>query len=240
MKHQCKSEKKLISNEASFAFMQTVPVMLGYLCLGIAFGLMLQDAGYHFIWALFCSLFIYAGSMQFVLVTLLTGGVSLIHAAVMTFFINGRQIFYGLSLIDRFKGTGKYYPYMIFSLTDETYSLMCSVKIPEYLNQNKTMLLMSLFDHLYWITGSVIGAAAGHLVKIDTTGVDFSMTALFIVIVLNQWEESKSYISTIAGFIIGIVFLILLGAEHFLVPSLAVVSLFLILIKGRLERKEIV
>lgn len=225
-------------NEISFAFIQTVPVMLGYLCLGIAFGLMLQNAGYHFIWAFLCSLCIYAGSMQFVLVTLLTGGVSLAYAAVMTFFINGRQIFYGLSLIDKFKRMGKFYPYMIFSLTDETYSLLCSVKVPEHLNEKKTLFLISLFDHLYWITGSVIGAVAGQLINFDTTGVDFSMTALFIVIVLNQWQESKSHISAITGFVVGIVFLILFGPDKFLVPALAVVSIFLIIIKGRIEGKE--
>lgn len=230
-------ENRVLS-EVSFAFMQTVPVMLGYLCLGIAFGLMLQDAGYHFLWAFFCSVFIYAGSMQFVLVTLLTGGVSFIYAAVMTFFINGRQIFYGLSLIDQFKRMGKYYPYMIFSLTDETYSLMCSVKFPEHLNEKKTMFLIALFDHIYWVTGSLIGAVAGQLIKFDITGVDFSMTALFIVIVLNQWRESKSHIAAVAGFVIGFIFLILLGAEHFLVPALAVVSLFLIAVRGRLEEKE--
>lgn len=240
MNQQGMREGKGIKAEATFAFMQTIPVMLGYLCLGIAFGLMLQDAGYHFLWAFFCSAFIYAGSMQFVLVTLLTGGVSLAHAAIMTFFINGRQIFYGLSLVDRFKTAEKYYPYLIFSLTDETYSLLCSVKIPENLNSNKTMLLISLFDHLYWIVGSVIGAVAGQLIKFNTTGVDFSMTALFIVIVLNQWRESESHISAITGFVIGIIFLIILGPDQFLVPSLAVVSLFLIFVRGRLERKEAV
>lgn len=240
MNQQGEQGKKRIQTEAAFAFMQTIPVMLGYLCLGIAFGLMLQDAGYHFLWAFFCSVFVYAGSMQFVLVTLLTGGVSLVYAAVMTFFINGRQIFYGLSLIDEFKSMGKFYPYMIFSLTDETYSLLCSVKIPEHLNAKKTMFLMSLFDQFYWITGSVIGAVAGQLIKFDTTGIDFSMTALFVVIVLNQWQESKSHIAAIAGFVIGIVFLILLGPERFLVPALAVVSLFLILVRGKLEGKEAV
>lgn len=226
------------NNEVAFAFVQTVPVMLGYLCLGIAFGLMLQNAGYHFLWAFLCSLSIYAGSMQFVLVTLLTGGVSLIYAAVMTFFINGRQIFYGLSLIDKFKSMGKFYPYMIFSLTDETYSLLCSVKVPEHLNEKKAFFLMSLFDHMYWITGSVIGAVAGQLINFDTTGVDFSMTALFIVIVLNQWKESKSHVSAVTGFVVGIFFLVLLGPDKFLVPALAVVSLFLILFRRRMEGKE--
>lgn len=226
------------NNEFKFAFMQTIPVMLGYLCLGVAFGLMLQNAGYHFIWAFICSLCIYAGSMQFVLVTLLTGGVSLIYAAVMTLFINGRQIFYGLSLIDKFKSMGRVYPYMIFSLTDETYSLLCSVKIPDDLNERKTFFLISLFNHLYWIVGSVIGAVAGQLISFDTTGVDFSMTALFIVIVLDQWRESESHISALAGFVIGTIFLLILGPDKFLVPSLAVVSAFLIFMRGKMGEKE--
>ena len=232
-KHSINKHINRIPNEFSYACIQTIPVMLGYVCLGIAFGLMLQDAGYHFLWAFFCSLFIYAGSMQFVLVSLLTGGVSLIYAAVMTFFINGRQIFYGLSLIDVFKKMGKYYPYMVFSLTDETYSLLCSVKIPEGLDQKRTMFLISLLDQCYWIVGSVIGALAGQLIHLDTTGVDFSMTALFLVIVLDQWKETKYHTSAIAGFIIGTLFLLLLGPGHFLVPALFVVSLFLIMIKGK-------
>lgn len=226
-------------NEFKFAFIQTIPVMLGYLCLGIAFGLMLQNAGYHFVWAFICSLCIYAGSMQFVLVTLLTGGVNLLYAAIMTLFINGRQIFYGLSLIDKFKAMGKAYPYMIFSLTDETYSLLCSVKIPDDLNEKKTFFLISLFNHLYWIAGSVIGAVAGQLVSFDTTGVDFSMTALFIVIVLNQWREPESHISALTGFVVGTIFLIILGPDRFLVPSLAVVSLFLIFMRERKGKKEV-
>lgn len=226
---------KKTRTEFSFAWMQTIPVMLGYLCLGIAFGLMLQDAGYHFIWAFLCSLCIYAGSMQFVLVTLLTGGAGLIYAAIMTFFINGRQIFYGLSLLDPFKKMGKYYPYMIFSLTDETYSLLCSVKIPEELDKERTMFFISLLDQCYWIVGSVIGAVAGQLIKFNTAGVDFSMTALFIVIVLDQWREASSHVSAIAGAVVGVIALILLGPEHFLVPALTVVSLFLILVKGKMS-----
>lgn len=225
-------------NEILFAFVKTIPVMLGYICLGIAFGLMLQNAGYHFWWAFLCSLCIYAGSMQFLLVTLLTGGVSLIYAAVMTFFINGRQIFYGISFIDKFKSMGKLYPYMIFSLTDETYSLLCSIKIPDNLNEKKVFFLISFFDHIYWIAGSVIGAVAGELISFDTTGIDFAMTALFIVIVINQWKESKTHISALAGFAGGIIFLILLGPDKFLVPALLAVSLFMILIRERVEGKE--
>ena len=167
------------------------------------------------------------------MVTLLTGGVSLVYAAVMTFFINGRQIFYGLSLLDAFKKMGKYYPYMIFSLTDETYSLLCAVKIPDGLDQKRTMFFLSLFDQCYWITGSVIGALAGQLIQLNTKGVDFSMTALFLVIVLDQWKESKSHVSAVSGFLAGVICLILLGPEHFLVPAMAAVSLFLILIREK-------
>lgn len=217
--------------EISFALVQTVPVLLGYLCMGSAFGLMLHDAGYHFLWALVCSIFIYAGSMQFVLVTLLTSGASLIYSAIITLFINGRQMFYGLSLLDKFKGMGKAYPYMICSITDETYTLLCNVHVPEKLDEKKVYFCISLFDHLYWIAGCVGGAIIGELFKFNTTGVDFSMTALFIVIIINQWKETKSHVPVYLGALVALVFLFLLGPDYFLLPSMLVVCLFLVLFK---------
>lgn len=214
--------------EFQYALIQTVPVMLGYLFLGLAFGLMLQDAGYHFLWAFFCSLFVYAGSMQFVLVTLLTGGANLLYAAVMTLFINGRHLFYGLSFIEKFQGMGRAYPYMIFSLTDETYSVLCGLKVPENMDENRVTFYIALFDHIYWITGSVLGAVIGQLVTMDTTGIDFSMTALFIVIVINQWKDSKEHKPVLIGAVIGLFCLFLLGADTFLLPSLAITALVLL------------
>lgn len=124
-------------NEYAYAFTQTIPVLLGYIFLGIAFGLMLQDAGYNWLWAFLISLCVYAGSMQFVLVTLLTGGASLLSTFAMTLFINGRHIFYGLSFIEKYKKMGKAYPYMVFSLTDETYSVLCSLKVPEGMDEKR-------------------------------------------------------------------------------------------------------
>lgn len=220
--------KKDIFLEIRFAFTQTVPVLLGYIFLGIAFGLLLQDAGYSFWWAFFCSLFIYAGSMQFVLVTLLTGSVSLIYAAVMTLFINGRHIFYGLSFIEKFRKMGTIYPYMIFSLTDETYSVLCSLKVPDKMNEKRVSFFIALFDHSYWITGSVLGAVIGELITFDTTGVDFSMTALFVVIVLNQWMESREHRPALIGAVIGIICLLLFGADKFLLPALTITALALL------------
>ena len=229
-----------IKKEFSFAFVQTIPVMLGYLCLGFAFGLMMQDAGYHVFWAFLCSLFVYAGSMQFVLVTLLTSGASLLYAVIMTLFINGRQIFYGLSLIDRFRNMGKYYLYMVFSLTDETYSLLCSVEVPKELDEKKSLFLISLLDQLYWILGSVLGALAGSVLHMNTKGVDFSMTALFLAIVVNQWMDQKSHISAWAGLVCGALSLVLLGPDKFLLPALTGAALFLILFSrcGNEKTKE--
>lgn len=230
-----KSRKK---NEYVYAFVQTVPVLLGYIFLGIAFGLMLQDVGYNYIWAFFISVFVYAGSMQFVLVTLLAGAQSLITTFIMTFFINGRHIFYGLSFIEKYKKMGKVYPYMIFSLTDETYSVMCSLKVPEEMDEKKVSFLVSLFDHFYWIAGSVIGALIGQMISFDTTGIDFSMTALFVVIVVNQWMENKNHIPTFIGFGTAIVALLLLGADNFLLPALTLAVILLLCMKKEIVATE--
>lgn len=221
-------EHKMTFREISYAFQQSIPVMLGYIFLGIAFGLILQHAGYGPIWALCSSLFIYAGSMQFVLVSLLTDGVGLIYAAIMTFFINGRHIFYGLTFIEKFRKMGKAYPYMVASLTDETYSLLCDLKLQDGMNEKRVYLYISLLDHLYWIIGSVLGSVAGELMKFDITGIDFSMTALFVVIVVNQWMERKNHWPAIIGFVVGLLCLIAFGPDRFLLPSLGITSLILL------------
>lgn len=220
--------KKQHIKEVRFAFAQSVPVMLGYIFLGIAFGLMLQDAGYSFWWAFFSSVFIYAGSMQFVLVTLLTGGASLFYSAIMTLFINGRHLFYGLSFLEKFRKMGKFYPYMIFSLTDETYSVLCGLKVPQGMSEKKVSFLIALFDHCYWIMGSVLGALIGELITFDTTGIDFSMTALFVVIVLNQWLENKEHRPALLGAVIGVLCLLIFGPDKFLLPALTFIALILI------------
>lgn len=225
--------KGKVVQEVRFAFTQTIPVMLGYLFLGIAFGLMMQDAGYSFWWAFFSSVCIYAGSMQFVLVTLLTSGASLLYAAIMTLFINGRHLFYGLSFIEKFRGMGKRYPYMVFSLTDETYSVLCSLKVPESLDEKRVSLLISLLDHLYWVIGSVLGGMVGQFIKFDTTGIDFSMTALFVVIVLNQWLDSKEHRPALIGAVLGILCLLLFGPDKFLLPALTFTALVLLGVKRR-------
>ena len=212
-----------------FAFKQSIPVMLGYIFLGIAFGLLLQNAGYSFVWAFLASVVIYAGSMQFVLVSLLTAGAGLLYTAVMTLFINGRHIFYGLSFVEKYKKMGKAYPYMVFSLTDETYSVLCGTKIPEGMDESKVFFCVSLFDQCYWVLGSVIGALAGSHIPFNSTGIDFSMTALFVVIVVEQWQEQKSHFPALLGSASGIVWLLVLGPDRFILPALCTCMAVLIL-----------
>jgi 4-azaleucine resistance transporter AzlC len=159
--------------------------------------------------------------MQFVLVTLLGGGAGLLYTAMMTLFVNGRHIFYGLSLVEKYQNMGKSYPYMIFSLTDETYSLECQLKVPQHLNEKRVMLLVSLLDHSYWVAGSLLGGLVGRFIIFDSTGIEFSMTALFTAIVVEKWREKSNRLPVLIGSGCSLLFLLLLGADRFILPALA-------------------
>ena len=202
------------------AFPYTAPVLMGYLFLGIAFGVLLSSYGFLAGWAFLMSLLIYAGAMQFVAIGLLAGPFGLLNAFIMTLSVNSRHLFYGLSMLDKFKEAGKFKPYMIFSLTDETYSLLCLMKPPEGVNPRWFMFFIAALNHFYWITGSVIGAMAGTLIAFDATGIDFAMTALFIVIFVEQWESTKEHSPALLGLGISIICLLIFGASHFIIFSL--------------------
>lgn len=181
------------------AFPVTVPVLMGYLAIGMAFGFMLQAIGYNFIWAFFMSLTIYAGSGQYLGVSLLSSAAALSTVAVMTLLINFRHLVYGLSMLEKFRGMGLRKFYMIFSLTDETYALLSSVQPPVGVDPRNFYFSIALLDQSYWILGSVIGAVAGALLPIDTTGIDFAMTALFVVIAVDQWSAYKRHLPALLG-----------------------------------------
>lgn len=223
----------------SYAFYKTIPVLLGYLFLGLAFGLLLQEAGYSFWWALLSSTIIYAGSIQFVLVSFLGGGTSLPVVAVMTLLINSRHAFYGLSFVEKFRQM-KTYPYMVFSLTDETYSLLCSTTVPEGMDEKKTFFLISLFDQCYWITGSVLGGALGEILPFDMTGIDFAMTALFVTIFIDQWRSAKSHLPALIGLCSGVICLLIFGGSNFILPSLLITVTLLMALQNPIENKEAV
>ncbi|MGN0329399.1 MAG: AzlC family ABC transporter permease [Lachnospira sp.] len=219
-------------------FPQTVPVMAGYISLGIAFGLLLQSIGYGPIWALLMSVFIYAGSAQFLAVELLAAGATLPHVALLTLLLNFRHLFYGLSMIEKYRGTGIRKIYLIFGLTDETYALLTGYKTPEGLSDKKYYLAVTLMNQIYWVVGCVLGSVAGGLIPFDTTGIDFAMTSLFAVLVVEQWKTNKNHIPALLGFVVTIVALFIFGADSFLIPALIVMSFVLLCIQNRLKMEE--
>ncbi|MBK5245226.1 MAG: AzlC family ABC transporter permease [Eubacteriaceae bacterium] len=221
-----------------YAFIQTLPVLCGYLFMGIAFGILLQQAGYNFLWALFISFIIYAGSMQFVLIGLLGGGMGFLSLILLTLSVQSRHIFYGLSFIEKFKAMGKQGWYMVFSLTDETYSLLCGMKIPSDLNEKKVFFTVAMLDQSYWVVGCTLGAILGGVIGFDTTGIDFAMTALFVVIFIEQWVGFKSHIPALVGMGCGAVSLVVFGASAFILPALIASVCLLLMFKGSIRQGE--
>ena len=223
---------------ARFAFRQSLGVLFGYVFLGTAFGILLRQAGFGALWSLAFSGLVYAGSLQFVLAGFLAAPTALPTVALMSLFINARHLFYGLSFIERFRSMGKKRPYMIFSLTDETYSVLCGMdEVPAGVDKNGAMFLAALLDQLYWVAGSLLGTLAGGL-PLDFTGIDFSMTALFLVIFLEQWRGAKSHLPALLGLGCGAAFLLALGPDHFLPPALCATVALLLLARPVLNREK--
>ncbi len=213
------------------AFYKTVPVMAGYIVLGTGFGILLRNSGYGILWALSMSLFIYAGSMQYVGVGLLTGGASVITTAITTIMVNGRHLFYSISMIDKYKNAGKYKPYMIFALTDETYSILCDDNDKD----NLYRFLVSLFNQSYWVTGTLIGSILGKVIPFSTQGIEFSMTALFIASFTEQWITSRNHVPAVTGILCTGLCLIFLGPDKFLIPAMFLITFVLTLIRRKEE-----
>ena len=221
-----------------YAFIRSVPVMCGYLFLGVAFGIVLNQAGFGAGWALLMSGFVYAGSAQFVMVPLMASGASLLTMAVTILFVNSRHLFYGLSFVESFAKL-KSRPYMIFSLTDETYSVLCGCRSED---PNETMRgawpLIALLDQIYWVTGSLVGALLGNVIPFDLTGIDFSMTALFIVILTDQVRNAPKTAGPTAavGLVSAAVCLLIFGSGSFLLPSLILTLPAVVFLSGKEAR----
>ena len=217
------------------AFYKSIPVLAGYVVLGIGFGILMRNAGYGVLWAAAMSLFIYAGSMQYVGVGLLTGGASVLTTAITTVMVNARHLFYSISMIDKYKNTGKFKPYMIFALTDETYSLLCDGKAPEGVETNLYGFFVSLFNHSYWVIGSVLGNLLGAVLPFSTAGIEFSMTALFVASFTEQWIAAKNRIPALTGLVSTLLCLLVFGRENFLIPAMLLITLALTCLPGRKE-----
>ena len=220
------------------AFPYTIPVLTGYLFIGIAFGVMFEEKGYSFLWAILMSVLVYAGSGQYLAVNFFVPGFSFIQIVFMTFMVNVRHIFYGVSLLEKFSKIGWKRWYMIFALTDETYSLLCTTNVPKGVDAGNFLFAISILDHFYWILGSAIGAIAGHLLKFSSKGIEFAMTALFVVIFIEQWMDTKNRIPELIGVVVALISLIIFKADNFVLPAMLAIVALLFVGRKHLDKEE--
>lgn len=238
-----RDEKPSLKATLKYAFLQSLPVLAGYLLLGGGFGILLQaKTGYGPVWAACISLAMYSGTMQYVTVDLLAEGASLISAAIMTVAVQARHLVYGVSMLGKYKGAGGYKPYLAFSLTDETYSILCDGILPANVSRHRYYFFLSAFNQVYWVLGCVLGAALGNILPFSSEGIDFSMTALFVVVFINQWTSTKHHASAVIGVLGSLVCLLIFGADNFVIPAMVVIVAALCIAKPKLDpaaaRKE--
>lgn len=218
-----------------YALRHSFPILISYIPVALAYGVLMQSAGYNFLWTGACSLFVMAGSLQYLMVSFFAGGVSLAAVAVMALLLNSRHIFYGLSFIEKFRSFGIWKYFLIYSLTDENYSLHCAHDIPDDVNEKWAYVLTALLTISYWLILSVLGAGIGMLLPFDTTGIDFALTALFIVILIEQIKGAENHLPAILAAVSGVVCLILFGPGNFILPALLITVALLMLLRGRIE-----
>lgn len=227
-----KAENKSILKKA---FTATLPIMAGYLVLGVGFGIILKSKGYGVLWAFAMSTVIYAGSMQYLAIDLICGGAGLLTTALTTLMVNARHLFYGISMVEKYKNAGKVKPYLIYALSDETYSLVCVDMDMEEGERNKFCLFVTALDQFYWVLGSVLGSLLGAVISFNTEGMDFALTALFVTVFVEQWLSTRDHAAAIVGVGASVICLVLFGSGSFLIPSMVAITLALTLMRKRQE-----
>ena len=220
------------------AFPYTIPVLTGFSFLGIAYGILMASKGYGFPWPVLMSLLAFCGSMQYAAVTLLASAFHPLAALALSLMVNARHLFYGISMLGRYRGTGKMKPFLIFGLCDETFSILCSAQPPAGVEQRWFFFFVTLLDYLYWSLATLVGCVVGSLVSFDTKGLDFVLTALFVVIFLGQWEQRRSRIPALVGVGCSILCLMVFGPDNFILPAMAAILIVLTLMRRYLEGGE--
>ena len=229
--------KRTILKKALFAaFPNTIPILAGFLFLGMTYGIYMNVSGFSFWYPCLMSLTIFAGSVEFVAVNLLLGAFHPIQALAMTLMLNARHLFYGISMLDRFRGLGLKKIYLIFGMCDETFSINYTAEIPPDVDRGWFMFFVTLLNHLYWFAGATLGGIFGSFITFNTEGLDFVMTAMFVVIFLEQWLKEERHESSILGIGLSILSLIAFGADGFMIPSMLAILIALTLLRGRLEK----
>ncbi len=218
------------------AFPQTLPILAGFLFLGLTYGIYMNVSGFSFWYPMIMSLVIFAGSVEFVAVNLLLGAFNPLQALAMTLMLNARHLFYGISMLDKYRGTGWKKPYLIFGMCDESFSINCTAEIPADVDRGWFMFFVTLLNHLYWFTGATLGGIFGSLLRFNTQGLDFVMTAMFVVIFLEQWLKEKRHESALLGLGISLICLLAFGADHFIIPAMLATLGILTLLRRPLEK----
>lgn len=224
-----RKQKKQQLKEVFFAaFPKTVPVLAGFLVLGIAYGVLMQTKGYGPEWSVLMSAVAFCGSMQYVAITLLTTAFNPIQAFLMSIMVNARHLFYGLSMLDKFKGAGKLKGVLIYLLCDETFSIECSVDPPDGIDKKYFYFFISVLDYLYWVLGTFLGGILGGFITFNTKGLDFALTALFVVLFMEQWKKKENRTYCIIGLVGTAVSLIIFGEDSFIIPAMIVIMAVLV------------
>lgn len=230
-------KKKELKKAFKAAFPHTIPIMTGFLFLGMTYGIYMNVSGFSFLYPMLMSMTIFAGSMEFVTVNMLLGAFHPLEALTMTLMINARHLFYGISMLDKYKGTGLKKLYLIFGMCDESFSINYTADIPEDVDKGWFMTWVTLLNHSYWVLGATLGGIFGSFIHFNTEGIEFVMTALFVVIFLEQWLKEKNHVNAITGLMISVLCLVFFGRDNFIIPSMLGILGVLTLLRKPLEKK---
>ncbi len=219
------------------ALTYTMPICAGFLFLGISYGFLMQSKGFSFVYPMLTSFFVFAGSMEFVTADLLLEPFNPLHAFILTLIVNARHIFYGISMLKKYANTGKIKPYLIFGMCDESFSINCTTRLPDDVDKTLFMFFVTFLNHIWWVLGSTIGGLLGYVIHFNTKGIDFVLTALFVTLFVNQWNESKNHNPALAGLFSALICLLIFGPEGFVIPSMFLILLYFLTDKKQLARR---
>lgn len=223
-----------------YAFPKTIPILAGFAFLGMSYGIYMNSLGFGPLYAISMSMFIFAGSMEFVAGSLLLGPFAPLSAFLLTLMINARHLFYGIAMLDKFKGTGKKKPYLIYGMCDESFVINSSTQVPQYINQGWFMFYVTLLNQIYWVGGTTIGSLFSSAVTFNTDGLEFVMVALFVVIFLENWMQEHNHISSIIGIVASVLSLLIFGTDNFIIPAMILILVSLTSIKSTVEKREVI
>lgn len=228
---------KTYSKEFKAALRHTLPICIGFLFLGMSYGFLMKSKGFSFIYPMLMSLFIFAGSMEFVTVDLLLSTFNPLHALFLALMVNARHLFYGISMLKKYQNTGMKKLYLIYGMCDESFTINCTISL-DGADTGRFMFFVTLLNHIYWVAGATFGALLGYIIHFNTTGIEFVMTALFVVMFMNRWEDKEQHSSSLVGVICSFACLLIFGSEKFIIPAMVLIVIyFIIAAKHNMEVK---